>query len=390
MQGRKRVLKAFNHKEPDRVPIAALGVDSSVASAILGREAWTSGDVDARQYKKKVEMLQKGKLKEYFFQKAKDKIELNRTMGLDLYFGLEILRGETPPEEVGENTWKFTDRETGNWSVRKADLKTGFSGEVDSRIKREGISAFRRTVEQLEDVSYDRSDFSLEIFDYVIEEVGEEMAVVGTADVSIPTGASWFPVFLKATIQEPELVNRYLDAQLERTLICLRGQLESGAPVVWGGVDWADTRDVLLSPDFFNRFVKPRLGEIVDLCHQYGVPYVKHTDGNIRKVLEDLLLEPGVDGFMAIEPNAGMDIFELNEEYGDRLTFLGNVDCSTTLVTGSKEEIRKEVKELIAGVSPGGGHIVMSSNSIHGDIPPQNWIAMIEAAKEFGQYPIKL
>jgi uroporphyrinogen decarboxylase len=46
------------------------------------------------------------------------------------------------------------------------------------------------------------------------------------------------------------------------------------------------------------------------------------------------------------------------------------------------------VKETIAKASPGGGHILASSNSIHPAVKPENYLAMVEAARKYGNYPI--
>ena len=52
--------------------------------------------------------------------------------------------------------------------------------------------------------------------------------------------------------------------------------------------------------------------------------------------------------------------------------------------------VRNAVKGCIHKASPGGGHILSSSNSIHAGVPPENFIAMVEAAREYGEYPIRV
>ncbi|KXA99074.1 hypothetical protein AKJ41_05985 [candidate division MSBL1 archaeon SCGC-AAA259O05] len=389
MKPKERVRVAFNHQEGDRVPVAALTVDSPVASEILGREVWTG--FSAHQLHRRFEMWKQEKLREFLYHKAEAEIELCREMKLDAYFDAAekiFQKNSSPPKKINNETWKFVDAEKQHWRVIKTDLQSGFRGEIDSSIKKEGLEKFEKYVNNLEQDSFDSSNLSFEIFNYVLEEIGDEIAVFGSADVTVPVGSSWFPVFLRAMKKRPDLVEEYLDIQLERTLSLLETQLKKGVFGVWGGVDLAGTNGVLFSPEDFEKFVVPRLRKIVNLCHEYGVPYVKHTDGNIGMIFDDLLIKTEVDGYNAIEPKAGMDIFQLKKNYGDQLTLLGNVDCSETLVKGDKEEIEREVKELIERVSPGGGHVVMSSNSIHSNVPAENWIKMIETAKKFGQYPI--
>lgn len=389
INGLERFQKTFSHDEPDRVPISTLGVNSPVSAEILGYESCTG--IGAKTFQKKFAMMQKSQLADFFMEKARDEMSLNRLMDLDGYFlaGNKIFTKETKTvKQIEPNKWKLGNGK--KWRVWQADPESGFAGEVDSWIKEGGIEAFQEHVKDLEDRDISLENYSFKVFDDVIEKFGDEIAIFGNADVGIPFEKSWFSVFLKASITHPSLVERYLDAKLEETMLLLREQLDRGIFSVWGGVDWASTKDIMLTKDFFESIVKPRLVKIVSLCHEHDTVYAKHTDGDINKIIESLIIDTGVDGLLAIEPNAGMDIYELKKEYGEKLTFLGNVDCSTTLVNGTRKEIRAEVKRLIKNIAPGGGYVMMSSNSIHSGVPPQNWRTMVEAAKEFGSYPIQL
>jgi uroporphyrinogen decarboxylase len=156
---------------------------------------------------------------------------------------------------------------------------------------------------------------------------------------------------------------------------------------IHGGYDWASSKGPMFSPRHFQEFVFPRLLQITDLCHRYHVPYVKHTDGNINALL-DGMLAAGVDGFHAIEPRAGMDIARLKREYGDRLTLIGNVDCSTVLVEGPLEAVRAQTERVIRTAAPGGGFLLSSSNSIHPGVKPEYYFEMLATARRVGRYPI--
>ena len=77
------------------------------------------------------------------------------------------------------------------------------------------------------------------------------------------------------------------------------------------------------------------------------------------------------------------------ENYGDRLTLLGNVSCARTLVYGTKEEIEEETRRVIEIGAPGGGFVLSSSNTIHSQVPADKYLLMLETAKKYGGYPIK-
>jgi uroporphyrinogen decarboxylase len=49
--------------------------------------------------------------------------------------------------------------------------------------------------------------------------------------------------------------------------------------------------------------------------------------------------------------------------------------------------VKHVVKETMRQAAPGGGYIISSSNSIHPGCKPENYLAMVEAARTYGRYP---
>ena len=69
---------------------------------------------------------------------------------------------------------------------------------------------------------------------------------------------------------------------------------------------------------------------------------------------------------------------------------LGNMDCTYLLPFGEKEAVVESVKETIRQAAPGGGYIFSSSNSINPGCKGENVIAMFEAVKKYGFYPLSI
>jgi uroporphyrinogen decarboxylase len=82
-----------------------------------------------------------------------------------------------------------------------------------------------------------------------------------------------------------------------------------------------------------------------------------------------------------------MDLNKVKERFGDRVCVVGNVDVDL-LCRGTTEEIKSTTKELIRRVSPGGGHILSSGNTITSAVRGENFSAMLDTCREFGSYPI--
>jgi uroporphyrinogen decarboxylase len=162
---------------------------------------------------------------------------------------------------------------------------------------------------------------------------------------------------------------------------------EAGADVLSTGDDYAHNFGPMMSPAHFEEFVLPYLQEAVDTAHEAGVPFMKHTDGNLWPIL-DMVLDTGIEILDPIEPVAGMDIGRVKEQYGHRIALAGNVDCSYLLPRATPEEVEEAVKETLAKGGVGGGLILASSNSIHPAVRPENYQAMVDAAREYGRYPL--
>jgi len=188
-------------------------------------------------------------------------------------------------------------------------------------------------------------------------------------------------------ITEPNFVKELLEIIWQYKSETIRNALEIGADMIVTGDDYAGRIGTLMSPEHFREFILPYLKEAIDLTHSLGAYFIKHTDGNLWKILDDIV-DAGIDGLDPIEPIAHMDIGMVKEKYGERICLAGNVDVTAILPRGTREEVEEAVKETIAKASPGGGHIMASSNSIHPGVKPENYRIMVEATRKYGTYPL--
>jgi uroporphyrinogen decarboxylase len=188
-------------------------------------------------------------------------------------------------------------------------------------------------------------------------------------------------------IENPGLVHELSEMILDYKIRLMQRAIDAGADAIVSGDDYAARKGPLMSPRHFREFVLPYLARSVAAAHAGGVPYIKHTDGNLWSIL-DMMVEAGIDALDPIEPIAGMDIGEVKRRYGDRLALVGNVDCTRLLPNGAPAEVEEAVKETLAKAAVGGGHILASSNSIHPAVRPENYRAMVAAARRWGRYPL--
>jgi len=187
--------------------------------------------------------------------------------------------------------------------------------------------------------------------------------------------------------EEPEFVHDLARTVIDYKIEVAETAIDLGADVVVSGDDYAHRQAPIMSVAHWEEYSLPYIDELVKAVHRKGVPHIKHTDGNIWSIL-DQMVDAGIDAIDPIEPIAGMDIGEVKERYGDRVAVIGNVDCTEILTHAPVEDVVDAVKETIAKASVGGGHILASSNSIHPGVRPENYKAMVDAARKYGVYPL--
>jgi uroporphyrinogen decarboxylase len=113
-----------------------------------------------------------------------------------------------------------------------------------------------------------------------------------------------------------------------------------------------------------------------------------HSCGSIYRLIPDLI-EVGIEVLNPVQVNAAeMDSARLKKEFGKDLTFWGGGCDPVILQTGTPTEVRADVKRRIHDLAPGGGFVFGSVHNIQANVPPENIVAMHEAAQEFGGYPI--
>ena len=71
------------------------------------------------------------------------------------------------------------------------------------------------------------------------------------------------------------------------------------------------------------------------------------------------------------------------------MTFFRGIDIQRLLPHGSVVDVKNGVRETIRAYAPGGGYILEPAHNIESDTPPENILAMCEAAQEHGKYPIQ-
>jgi uroporphyrinogen decarboxylase len=201
-----------------------------------------------------------------------------------------------------------------------------------------------------------------------------------------------FYVDLVANVEFAEaLMDRYLAFRLAMAERALQEVGENVDIVVVTSDDLGGTDQTLISPALYRSLIKPRQKQTFDFFRaRTNAKLYYHTDGAIYPLIPDFI-ELGVDALNPIQVSAaGMgDTRKLKQEFGEKITFWGAIDTHRVLPYGTPEEVRDEVRRRILDLGPNGGYVVCPVHNIQPEVPPENVVAMYEAAFELGRYPLK-
>ena len=156
------------------------------------------------------------------------------------------------------------------------------------------------------------------------------------------------------------------------------------------GTDFGMQTGPFISPNAYRDLFQPFHKRINDWVHKHtNWKTFIHSCGSVRALYEDFI-EAGFDIVNPVQTTAAhMDPHELKETFGDRVAFWGGgVDTQSTLPFGTPDEVRKQVRERIETFGPGGGFVFNTVHNVQAQIPTENLIALYEAVREYGSYPL--
>jgi uroporphyrinogen decarboxylase len=114
------------------------------------------------------------------------------------------------------------------------------------------------------------------------------------------------------------------------------------------------------------------------------MPTILHSCGRVKEIIPDLI-EVGLDCLQPLEVKAGMDVRELKEKYGDKLSFMGGIDVRA-MTDPDPDVIEKEIGSKFEVAKKGGGYIYHSDHSIPNNVSFEQYKRVMELVKKYGKY----
>jgi len=388
---RERLMTTFNHEEPDRVPIMGLIIDPTTSNLILDKKPQDLAKLLKKPVLKgivKAAMNRSSVWYNFFLKQIRDCLDSSIKLGFDANWAIytKMMVQKDPSTKLG---MVFHDLNGRVWDIGTDKLGNPLIGYTRGLLKTE--EEWDDWINQKEPL-FEKFLKNMENFyKTIVDEYSSKIYPICYPG-SGPFENSWQPMgfstFAKYTIKKPKFIKKVIDFYGDFYIKCFDAICKSDVEIVLGGDDLGFKTGPLMNPERYDKLFGETYTRLADFLHAKGKKLVWHTCGQIYEFLP-YFVKWGFDGIITMEPTAGMDVGKVREKVGHDLVLIGNLDVSQLLVNGSKEEIQNEVKSCIRKAAKGGGYVLSACHS-HPDVDPERLKWMVEAGREFGEYPIKI
>jgi uroporphyrinogen decarboxylase len=223
------------------------------------------------------------------------------------------------------------------------------------------------------------------LVDIIREETGDRFFIMrhGDATFSIPDGAG-IARFAERMADEPEKLHGEAQQRVDDAIRRAERWAGRGLDGFALCADYCFNTGPFLSPRWFADLITPYLAKITRAYRDMGYYVIKHTDGNIMPIL-DQLLQTEPHALHSLDPQGGVDIAEVKRRCGDRVCLIGNVNCAL-LDTGTDDEVIASARYALRHGMPGGGYIFSTSNCIYTGMPLRRYELMLDVWRREGVY----
>jgi len=265
--------------------------------------------------------------------------------------------------------------------------------EKERRLHREDMAdIYIATAERFEHSAIflhpnpDSIEETMKLIDMVREKSGDKYFLMmhGDATFDVPSGDLMLD-FTYRMVDDPEKMRADAKSRVDQALenaaaLMKHGGLDGFALCA----DYCFNAGPFLSPSQFSEFITPYLARLIRGYRDMGFYTIKHTDGNIMPIL-DQLVEANPHALHSIDPQAGVDIAVVKRLYGNKICLIGNVNCGL-LDTGTDEEVVASVRYALKSGMSGGGYIFSTSNCIYTGMRLSRYELMLDVWKKEGNY----
>lgn len=235
-------------------------------------------------------------------------------------------------------------------------------------------------------VNPDSVEETLHMVDLIREKSGDRFFLMrhGDATFSVPDGTHMTDFAIRIAEERGKLkaeAEAMVDKAIQEAEIYQKhGGLDGFALCA----DYCFNTGPFLSPRMFSELITPYLARLTTAYQDMGFYVIKHTDGNIMPVI-DQLVQTHPHALHSLDPQGGVDIADVKRRFGKQVCLIGNVNCGK-LDTGTDEEVVASVRYALQNGMPGGGYVFATSNCIYTGMRLSRYELMLDVWRNEGNY----
>ncbi len=272
--------------------------------------------------------------------------------------------------------------------LREEELEGLTPGQVEERL-RDNARFIIKVYETLEHdaicLHYLSGEHIARTAELIREESGDRFMILchGDGTLAIPDGDGMYELSYQL-YEEPDALHETCRRMAQDAIRRNAYMLAHGVDGFILCSDYCFNQGPFMSPKMFSQFIAPYLKEIIADIRARGGYAIKHTDGNIMPII-DQLVACNPHALHSLDPMAGVDIRAVKQEYGDKVALCGNVHCAA-MQTGTEQDVIASAEYCLKYAKPGGGYVFCTSNIPFRGLPLQRYQLVLDVWKQYRDY----
>lgn len=298
------------------------------------------------------------------------------TLGVPDYVPTFELEFQLGPELVGRDF------------LREEELEGLSQAQVERRID-ENVDLMLEVYEKLDHdaipIHYLNEEHAIQTIRRLRQASGDQYMLLAHGDgtFAIPDG-NGIAEFSYRLFDEPEALHEEAEKMCVSAIEHNRRLLDAGLDGFILCSDYCFNKGPFISPKMVSEFITPYLARIIADIRARGGYAIKHTDGNIMPIL-DQLVAAGPHALHSIDPMAGVDIAEVKRLTRGKVALCGNVNCAL-MQTGTVEQVAQSAEYCLTHAKPGGGYVFCTSNIPFRGLPLARYQIALDVWKKMRAY----
>ena len=190
-------------------------------------------------------------------------------------------------------------------------------------------------------------------------------------------------------LAEPEIGHAICQCIAELRIEQARRLTALGIDILRLGDDVCTQKGLMMGLGTYRTFLKERTRVIIRAAKEVNprVLVFMHCDGRVGDMLDEYI-DIGVDILNPVQPECN-NLLEISRQAGGRLSFWGGIGTQRTMPFGTPADVTAAVTEVRQALGGKGGLLVAPTHILEPEVPWENILAFVDAARAATCYEIQ-